>query len=487
MFGEYVFNKSPAKYVDKILLFDDHDLDIKTNYTDTFFAYGFEIIKYIDDLSFRIEYEEKLKYPGKKIVIIAYSNQYIPYDLYSRLSVYTVSLENLFPKLNFYILKNMDKIGLDLLSMVYLTNFDDLRKKQDTESFLSMKVYNRINVKLYLEEKVSALIKNAENAVRYNDWFIIAEKKAELDIMAVKYDINIETCKINKIFQQYVIEHFGKLSQYIDRASPVLVSKVIDYIYANSDNFIIIIMDGMSEFDWKIISESFGSLQYDKTSIFAMIPSTTSISRQCLLSGKYPIQLLEPWKLSKEKSEFISCAKSIGYSEAQIGYERGYDVKFTSVVRCGAIIINDVDDMVHAQKQGKLGMLNDITVLRNQKKLFDLTQRLLDDGYDIYITSDHGNTVCTGLGKLMGTGVEVETKSRRMVVLKDFADKIKMIEKYGLIEYPKYYLPKEYDYLICDIGNSFDNSGANVITHGGITLDEVIVPFIKIKAVHKNG
>ena len=43
------------------------------------------------------------------------------------------------------------------------------------------------------------------------------------------------------------------------------------------------------------------------------------------------------------------------------------------------------------------------------------------------------------------------------------------------------------DYLICDVGDSFDAKGDDVMTHGGITLDEVIGPFIKIKAVHKNG
>ena len=93
-----------------------------------------------------------------------------------------------------------------------------------------------------------------------------------------------------------------------------------------------------------------------------------------------------------------------------------------------------------------------------------------------------------GMGKLMKSGVETETKSHRMVVLKEFADKFAIMEKYpGLIEYPKYYLPKEYDYLICDVGDSFDAKGDDVMTHGGITLDEVVVPFIKIKAVQKNG
>lgn len=68
-----------------------------------------------------------------------------------------------------------------------------------------------------------------------------------------------------------------------------------------------------------------------------------------------------------------------------------------------------------------------------------------------------------------------------------FADKGKIADKFGLIEYPKYYLPKEYDYLICDTGVSLDNPGEQVMTHGGMTIDEVVVPFIKIKAVQNNG
>lgn len=40
-----------------------------------------------------------------------------------------------------------------------------------------------------------------------------------------------------------------------------------------------------------------------------MIPSTTSVSRQCLLSGKYPSQLLEPWKQSKEKRNSLTVQK----------------------------------------------------------------------------------------------------------------------------------------------------------------------------------
>ena len=83
--------------------------------------------------------------------------------------------------------------------------------------------------------------------------------------------------------------------------------------------------------------------------------------------------------------------------------------------------------------------------------------------------------------------VETETKSHRMLVLKDFADKNMLCDQYQMIDYPKYFLDKQYEYLICGIGNSFDAKGAKVMTHGGITLDEVIVPFVKIKAGENNG
>ena len=74
-----------------------------------------------------------------------------------------------------------------------------------------------------------------------------------------------------------------------------------------------------------------------------------------------------------------------------------------------------------------------------------------------------------------------------MLVLNDFANKQYLIDNYGMIEYPKYYLNKTNDYLICAAGTSFDSKGDEVMSHGGITVDEVIVPFITIKAVENNG
>lgn len=483
MFGDYVLKQTDAEYNNRILLIDDEGLDEATHYSADFQAHGFEVVHYTDDLTFRIEYEEKIKSSDDKLVVLAHSNSYIPYDLQRRLRAYIVSMERLFPKLNVEALKSRRDLDLELLCLAYLKNFDDLRQRKQTEDFFQEKVDCPENAAAYLKQLNAELQQKLECAKTYHDWFSIAETKAKIDTLATEHRLKFDTSAVNRAFRDYVLEQFGKLSFEMSRETPVLVSRAMDYMHDHSSKFVIIVMDGMSEFDWRIISKSFQDIPYEQTAAFAMIPSTTSISRQCLLSNKTPGQLLEPWKQSKEKQEFVACAKSMGYTDNQIGYERGYEAQFGSFVKCGAVIINDVDDMVHAQHQGRLGMLNDIGVLSDQHKLAGMTKRFLAEGFDVYITADHGNTPCTGLGKLMGTGVETETKSRRMLVLQNFADKEGIKQKYGMIEYPKYYLNKDFDYLICNVGDSFDAKGEEVMTHGGISIDEVIVPFIKIKAV----
>lgn len=82
--------------------------------------------------------------------------------------------------------------------------------------------------------------------------------------------------------------------------------------------------------------------------------------------------------------------------------------------------------------------------------------------------------------------VDAEIYSKLEKICMDFAYD-SLIERYGLLEYPKYYLPKDYDYLICNVGDSLDIKGENVMTHGGISLDEVVVPFIIARTEDYHG
>lgn len=486
MFGDYVFEKTAAQYTKKILLVDEDHLEEKAHYSAVFQAHGFRTVVYTDDLSFRVNNTSLLN-GEEKLVILVQPGVYVPYDIRKKCREEEISFETLFPKLNSVVLRESNNLDLDLLTLAYQSDFEEYHERKQTEKFLGLKMYARENVESYLKDLYDCVLNQSKKVKDYKVWFDLAEKKAQIDVMAVEHNVEIDTSELNRIFCAYAMKYFGKLSSEINLKSPVLVSNAMDYIHDHSEKAAIIVMDGMSEFDWTILKRSFTGICYCQSAAFAMIPSTTSISRQCLLSGKYPSQLIEPWKQSKEKNEFYECARKYGYKDNQIDYERGYDASFSAFVKCGAVIILDIDELVHAQYQGRVGMLNDDIVLMKQNKLAGLTKRLLKEGFDVYITADHGNTPCTGLGRLTGSGVEVETRSHKMVVLKNFANKDSLIERYGLLEYPKYYLPKDYDYLICDVGDSLDIKGENVMTHGGISLDEVVVPFIIARTEDYHG
>lgn len=487
MFANMLYEKTSAKYENRILLWDDENFIQEAGYPSVFADHDFQVIRYKDDLDFRIKNEDDFKSGSGKYLITARPGQYVPYDIRSLCREYEAKYESLFPKLNGAALRDQKQLDLDLLELAYRKNFTECRAYGATEEFIRSVVYGRDNVTAYVHAEAKRYEDQIINAKTYKDWMAIAELKAKLMVLSAEYSVECDTSQADIPFLNYILNDFGKLSAVIDKNTPVLVSKAMEYMHDHSEKFAIIVMDGMSEFDWEILSKTFADISYEKENVFAMIPTITSVSRQCLLSNKYPLQLLNPWSQSKEKKEFTECAKSMGFTDSQIGYDRGYDSEFNSSVKCAAIIINDIDDMVHGQLQGRKGMYSDVSLLAENGRLARLTKRLLKEGFDVYISADHGNTPCTGIGKLMKTGVEIETKSHRMLVLKDFADKEKTRDLYHMIEYPKYFLDKQYDYLFCNIGESFDAKGAKVMTHGGITLDEVIVPFIKIKAVENNG
>ena len=97
MFADYLLDYISASYYNKILLLDDEGLALTAGVPDKLMALGFDVVIYKDDLSFRIEHETKLKSDEVKIVVIANSKNYIPYDIRRRLRSYSMSLNNLFP------------------------------------------------------------------------------------------------------------------------------------------------------------------------------------------------------------------------------------------------------------------------------------------------------------------------------------------------------------------------------------------------------
>lgn len=486
MFDGYFLNIASAQYEDRILIIDTINLQAKVDYMSNLKKNGFELVLYQNDLQLRLDLESCKA--AEKIAIIAHPMDYIPYDIKQRFFCFELKLESLFPRLNADAIINYHGLNYDLLTMAYEDDFDDHYEVNQTIDFIKEKAYSECIIKRYVDTIYASINDDILKAKNITDWYAIAMQKARADVEGAKANFYGNDSLCNSKFQEFFLAKYGALTMEIDKNGPVLVKSAMEFMHDHSKKFVVIVMDGMSLFDWQVLKTTFVDLKFHEGKSCAMLPTTTSISRQCLLSNKFPVELEEPWKQSKEKAEFIQCAQAMGYDRLQIDYQRGYDVEFATQIKCGAIIINDIDDMVHAQLDGRAGMFEDVGKLAKRGKLAKLVKSLLNTEFDVYITADHGNTPCVGIGKLKNTGIETETKSRRMLVLKDFADKQKYLDTYGMVELTyKKTLPKEFDYLLCAAGQSFDDKGDEVMSHGGMTIDEVIVPFITFKAVENNG
>ena len=486
MFNRLLEECLGIKFIDRIFIKDYEGIIEK--YNNKFFdKYNVKVYEYRDIEKFRYIYEMKIKGNNEKCVVIASSEIYVPYDIQKYFTVVELSYSNLFPKLNPSALKKINNIDFEFLAIAYENLYDTLTTEFETKKFIENSFLEKRNV----EEYVLKITDDIENIIKqdntYDKWFKISEKKAKIRNLKLLCECNNESNnldeEISENFKDFILSSYKGLTGRNSSKAPIILSKTMDFILMKQRKFALIVMDGMSVGDWQVISKEFEKIDFAVNYSFALIPTLTSISRQSLFSGKLPVEIENPFNLSKEKNLFIEKCKEYGYKQENIKYYRGYDIELSYKDKCIGIVINDIDDLVHSQLQGYYGMYRDVEYLAKSNKLQDLITNLYIKGYDVYITADHGNTKSKGIGKVRGTGIEVETKSKRVFIYKNFANEEATRDEFNLIDYPGYYLPKENKYLICQEGESFGTIGEEIISHGGISIDEVIVPFITIKGV----
>ena len=474
-------NLLPFERENKLLVFTERDICEETGLRSLLALNGYSIFDYVNVEQFRIEYEETIKSSKDKIAVLVQLDIYVPYDVRRSFHTVNIFVDTLFPNLNTDIIKK-HRNDWDIIAFASEQIYSDCSQAKLTEIFLNEKVFSYEMISRYCNCASGRIEAACERAVSYRDWVHVAKYKASIQYYAAMKNIEIDLSFADEAFSGFIADGYGRLSQEINNDCPPIVTKVLTTIISDKNSkSALIVMDGMSLFDFKAIARHFGNIDYEYGGTYALIPTTTPISRQSLLSGKYPRELDKPFSTVNEEKEFKAKAASFGLAPAQIEYLRGYDADISPLSRMVAIIINEVDDIAHGQFQGRAGMFNDMDLLGKSGKLQSLISRLTASGFTVYITADHGNTLCTGVGGFR-SGVEMESRSKRMAVLKDFAQATALLNE-NTTEYQGFYLDKEYRYFVCKNGVSFDSKGESVMTHGGMSLDEVIVPFIKVRSV----
>ena len=139
-----------------------------------------------------------------------------------------------------------------------------------------------------------------------------------------------------------------------------------------------------------------------------------------------------------------------------------------------------VDQMLHGIVTGTDGLHASVRHWAQRGSLWSLVDMLVDADFEVYLTADHGNIEGQGIGK-PNVGLCADERGERAHVFRDDIARSHVASLYpGCKIWPTIGLPEDYLALIAPPRRAFIPDGKRTVAHGGISLEEVVVPFIRI-------
>ena len=280
---------------------------------------------------------------------------------------------------------------------------------------------------------------------------------------------------------------------------PVMVSHIPRYLSRRMDGnpgckVLFILVDGMAVEQWLAIKRdmeiSNAGWKFDENSVFAWAPSLTSFSRQSAFAGKAPVFF--PASISstdREKAHWSAFWNGSGLKPDEIRFEKyTQDPKRADIesllnepdVRAIGVILTQVDSIMHGACLGSAGMMNQVRLWASQSAMANIVEMALAKGFEVYISSDHGNVESVGIGR-PSEGVEAELRGQRVRIFDNPDSRARVRRRFpDAIEWPPDGLPENCFVLFAPGNSAFVTPGERVVTHGGLSLQEMIVPFVRV-------
>lgn len=351
-----------------------------------------------------------------------------------------------------------------------------------------------------------------ENA-RHDTWLHLARKWAELvalvqepDAMlpeSVHHSIATRQAQIDAAFESWLANRYAGLSN-LPPVPPVMLHHMPRFLSrhihdAQEHKVAFILMDGLSLDQWIVVRKELASqrLEYNfvENAVFAWIPTITSISRQTAFAGKPPIYFPNSVNTTnKEPALWTQFWIDEGLNPQEVGYAKGLgDGALDAVeeiiaqprMRVVGLVVDKVDRIMHGMQLGTAGMHNQVRQWATQQFMVNLIDLLLDNGFRVYLSSDHGNIEATGCGQ-PSEGVVADLRGGRVRVYPNSTLRDRVKTQFSTaIEWPLHGLPENYLPLLAPGRTAFVRKNERLVGHGGATLEELIVPLVQID--RRNG
>jgi hypothetical protein len=353
-----------------------------------------------------------------------------------------------------------------------------------------------------------ALAKSIAQAIpqpeaRHREWLSFAWSWAQLIALNAQLPEESGTvelqAQVDNAFARWLEKRYAGLHNQPPNP-PVMVHHVprvlAEYRQQHDERIALVVVDGLALDQWIAVRETLLSkdaeLQFEENAIFAWAPTVTSVSRQALFAGKCPLYFPASihdtkredrhwslfWETQGVQKDAVRFVKGLGEPDSLSAAKNEVGDSRCRVI---ALVVDKVDRIMHGMELGSAGMHNQVRQWTEQGFLLSLLKLLLSHDFRVFLTSDHGNLEAQGCG-CPSEGSLADTKGERVRIYSDPVLRARVKATFpDAIEWPAIGLPESYYPLLAPTRAAFVRPGATVVSHGGVSLEELIVPVIRIE------
>jgi len=354
-------------------------------------------------------------------------------------------------------------------------------------------------------------------------WELELEKSQDQGIVEV---MRLQKEEANQVFSKFVENNYidwvnGKTEAKPVQSHTLLRDKVFPLL-GNDQNLFLILIDNMRYDQWKILQpifEQFYRVERDEV-YYAILPTTTQYARNSLFSGLLPSEIEKKypkyWVNEDEegtKNQFEGellgenlkrQAKNVSYSYTKVlnlasGRKLAENISNLLSNKFNVIVYNFVDMLSHARTEMEVirELADDESAYRSltlswfeHSPLFDIIRTLAEKKANLIITTDHGSVRVSNPVKIIGdrntntnlrykNGRSLNYDKKEVFEVKNPADiflpKTSMSSAYVFCRRDDFFAyPNNYNYYV--------NYYRNTFQHGGISMEEMIIPVAYLKA-----
>ncbi len=336
----------------------------------------------------------------------------------------------------------------------------------------------------------------------YENWFKKAKLLFEKRISLNESDrevVDLEIESQNQRFANWLIKNYPKLIKEYTFSHNLFRTKFLQY-----PKICIFLIDAFRIDQMILFSREVpSSFNIELEFYYSIIPTYTTFSRNAFFAGKLPIEIYRrhPNYLSNNLheielfDEFLRENK-IGKSFRILKINHFEEVQKISPANRDIEInvINFFDELLH--KRGDIQSLKElkvdtviklINVILLDSKIIKVIEKYLNSNYSVFITTDHGwiigkKPITISGGKDLTDGLRFKFGNSFRFMSRD-GYLIKDLEEYGLPKISERFgIADSYGYFVFKSDeHKFTKQYENYIIHGGITIEEVICPILKIR------